>query len=88
VQDVARAASGLLAQFFVEVLLIPALQDFRLFFRQASTHGKIGFRQKECLRIVERFGHDLTSSGHVGERRHRSWLLGARVKANNPGTAR
>jgi hypothetical protein len=71
-QHVARAALRLLAQFLVEVHLSQLWHDLRLLLRQAGAHGKIGLGQEQRLGIVG----------------HSSWLLGARVKANNSGTAR
>ena len=43
------------AQLAVQVLVFPALLDFRLLFRQAGTHGKVGLRQENRVSVVD--GH-------------------------------
>ena len=55
VQDEFLPAFAELAQLAVEILVFPALLDFRLLFRQAGAHGKFGSGQEDRVFVVD--GH-------------------------------
>ena len=47
------------AQFLVQLLVLPARQDTRLFLRQPRLHGEVGLRQEDGAFIVGlAIGHD------------------------------
>ena len=55
VEDEAGTAFGGLPQPPIKIELPPALKDFRLLLRQAGTHRKVGFWQKQRFAVIARF---------------------------------
>jgi len=73
VKHVKRAASRTFTQFFIKLHLLPALDQQRLFVRQASAHRKIRLRQIKGFGIVDFFGG--LGHGHIASSA-RSMLAG------------
>ena len=73
VEDESRPALRRRAQPAVEIATVPALEDFRLFLRQAGAHREVGLGQKQrfavIARVFRRLGHESPSNKPLAARK-------------------